>query len=327
MRPAFAGAMDALRDRPGCDPVSVWASTVGLKSWTCPACAALYSPRAEDHPGGVRPKHDVSGYPPTYCRGELATGRRCGRPVPVRCSTRMCDSVVHPREHPDGTFSAPEAECIRCRTNGRVHAAERQIAASFPERLLVHARSYWALEHRASLDRVMVRWIQDDACGKYGGSPTCIVVHGCPGSGKSAAVAYHCAMALRHDQVPRVQYVTEPQLMDAALAQFDDQDHERRSRARALLAKSKERDALYVFDELGSRTKGYSQREHEELRRAIFNRLDLGLPTVLVTNRGPDADGDHLAWIDRNIASRVAGHAVVVACDGQDLRRKQQRAA
>lgn len=297
----------------------IWQQVVGvrLEEYACPTC-------------GWRPRSDQM--PTCYCTAEH-NGQRCGHPLP-----RACETCGEPVEGIEG--DRPYPYCDRCLGDSERTRRQDLAKARVPRQYQGAVKAFWEdtrTEHRDPLYRAIVEWSTDldyGAAGDGRGLPSCLWIWGSAGSGKTVASLLLLTRALVKGRFRDARYVTEAEVIRAAVDQFD--DHERDA-ARALLREVRD-IPLLVLDELGRRapgghqpyaaSRGYTPREHQELTRIVYHRLDQRLPTVCITNRSPDVQttkGEqvlmHGLWLDETIASRVAGSAWILECSGVDLRR------
>jgi DNA replication protein DnaC len=253
--------------------------------------------------------------PPIYCRPDV-----CGCPMPWPCST--CTNIVQPVKV-GRHWDRPAAHCEAC-AKGRHRAQTREtIERIIPDQLRQSAKALYKNPHRADLMAALYRWIGTDKLGISGG-PSCLLVHGSRGSGKSVAAAWAIAKSINDEVVSNALYLTEDTFIRAAVDQFSDAKDVAND-SRSLMYRAAAIPFL-VLDELGStRSHGYSDREKKETIRLLHKRLSERLPTMIVTNLAPsqlDAEGrlSHLGWLDERIDSRFQGCGVAVRCSGPDMR-------
>lgn len=287
-------------------PVSVrdqWILLTGREAaeYACPAC-------------GLGAEMPGEG-PPLYCRPGV-----CGCPHPWPCAS--CDTIVNPVEI-GGQWDRPDPFCPACSSNRHREEIRGVIERIIPSGLRAAARAFYDVEHRRELMAAIYRWVGSDRLGMKGG-PSALLVYGSRGSGKSVGAAWAIAKAINDEIVQNALYVTEDDLIRAAVDQFSDaSDVQTRSRSLLHVAANV---PLLAIDELGStRTHGYSDREKKELIRLLHKRLSGRMPTLLVSNLAPaivkeEGRHSHLGWLDERIDSRFAGCGIAVECTGGDLR-------
>ena len=291
------------------NPREVWLAVIGCEArdYSCAACG-----------NGVSDHH---GLPPATCE--------CRCPLPKRCSG--CDDVVQAwRDRDLGIWYRPDPFCGECLAGRRRQDLADTLRRIIPSRLRLAARSFYhQTPHRSELRAALELWTGADALGTASG-PSCLLVWGSRGSGKSVAAAWALGRALTDGKATRGAYVTEDDLLRAAVSQFSDDGHQA-GLSRHLLKDAKETDLL-VLDELGStQAHGYSPRETKELLHVLHARLSERRPTILVTNRAPrrlDSEGgreSHLGWLDERVDSRFEGCGVAVKCQGPDMRLGGER--
>ena len=253
--------------------------------------------------------------PPLYCRPGV-----CGCPSPWPCSS--CDAIIHPIED-GGQWDRPAPFCPACASNRRREEIRGVIERVVPRELRVAARALYKVAHRKAFMGALYRWVGAEGLGMKRG-PSALLVYGSRGSGKSVGAAWAIAKAINDELIHNALYVTEDDLVRAAVDQFADaKDVQAKSRSLLHVAANV---PFLVIDELGStRTHGYSDREKKELIRILHKRLSGRMPTMLVSNLSPSmvqAEGrlSHLGWLDERIDSRFAGCGVAVECSGGDLR-------
>ena len=253
--------------------------------------------------------------PPMYCRPGV-----CGCPMPWPCAT--CTNIVQPAQV-GSSWDRPAAYCDDCAKGRHRQQTRATIERIIPDQLRQAAKALYKNEHRADLMSALYRWIGTDRLGSVGG-PSCLLVHGSRGSGKSVAAAWAIAKSINDEVIGNALYVTEDEFIRAAVDQFSDAK-DVANHSRGLMYRAGAIPFL-VLDELGStRSHGYSEREKKEIIRLLHKRLSERLPTMIVTNLAPsqlDAEGrlSHLGWLDERIDSRFQGCGVAVRCSGPDMR-------
>lgn len=266
--------------------------------------------------------HNPAGYPTGYCQQRIDEKRTpCGCPLPNRCVS--CDTIVEPIND-GGVWLRPWPYCETCVNENRRHTLAETLRRVLPDQLRRAAKEFYhRAAHRADLVQSLRQWVETEKLGKASG-PSCVLAWGSRGSGKSVAAAWTVGRALASRAVLDAYYVTEDDLLRAAISQFSD-DKQEAMRSRTLLAECQSA-SLLVIDELGSnRSLGYSPRETKEVLRVLHARLSERRPMMLVSNLPPtwvEEEGrkSHLGWLDERIDSRFEGCGVAVECTGPDMR-------
>jgi DNA replication protein DnaC len=240
--------------------------------------------------------------------------------MPWPCAS--CTNIVQPAKV-GRHWDRPAAFCDDCAKGRHRQQTRATIERIIPDQLRQAAKALYKNEHRADLMAALYRWIGTDKLGSVGG-PSCLLVHGSRGSGKSVAAAWAIAKSVNDEVIGNALYMTEDEFIRAAVDQFSDAK-DVANHSRGLMYRAGAIPFL-VLDELGStRSHGYSEREKKEIIRLLHKRLSERLPTMIVTNLAPsqlDAEGrlSHLGWLDERIDSRFQGCGVAVRCSGPDMR-------
>ena len=288
----------------------VWLAITGVeaKDFRCRKCG--------------KPPVNVNAPPAGVCRQPVdGKDRWCGTPLPRRCVS--CSNINEPRNL-DGYWVDPWPFCDDCENEQRREVLAETLRRVIPSQLRAAAKSFYhKASHRRRLVDALTGWLEVDKLGKAGG-PSCVLAWGSRGSGKSVAASWLVGKALAARGVYGAQYVTEDDLLTAALGQFS--DDKTKAHAAANLLASCRSTPLLVLDELGSgRALGYSPRETKETLRVLHDRLSERKPTVLVSNLAPtrvEAEGrdSFLGWLDERIVSRFEGNGLAIECTGPDMR-------
>lgn len=329
MRGAIARLAAALPDHVGASlsPEQVMLRTHGVQlgETPCDGCGVVYEygPPAAPH------------YP--FANGCV----HCGRPLPRRCLTPGCMSVLQPSSHErvtrrgDRVVEWDEAPlyCGTCRTRQGQDDRLAIWRARVPKRLQGFATSGWSelpwhedVTQRGAVKGWLSRFRRADPASRR----ATLYVCGPTGVGKSVALARLAhSLVVAETWASDLLWVREWDLITAHKDQYarGDDGEALAAEGRSLLRRATD-VPLLVLDELFSlRGEPYTQAGAREIGRVLYERLEARRITLIASNEPPNGTLETVGQLtartfDERIASRLAGGAEVVCASGDDLRRR-----
>ena len=124
----------------------------------------------------------------------------------------VCELYQHRAARAGGEALGPSGYCDDCAKGRHRQQTRATIERIIPDQLRQAAKALYKNEHRADLMAALYRWIGTDKLGSVGG-PSCLLVHGSRGSGKSVAAAWAIAKSVNDEVIGNALYMTEDEFI------------------------------------------------------------------------------------------------------------------